>query len=174
MLCQNCNAKEANVHITKIVNGVKNEMHLCEDCAKQKNEFNITPHFNFGFPLSFQNIFEGLVEMSNNVPKYITEEEECPVCHMKFNEFKRTGRLGCSRCYEAFNDNMVPLIKRIHGNIHHNGKVPARTGGKLKVERDIERLREELKTAVAREEYEKAAKLRDQIKELESKAREDK
>lgn len=169
MMCQNCNQREANVHITKIVNGVKNELHLCEECAKQKQELNMT-HFNFGMPLSFQNIFEGFVEASGNIPHYIKEERECPVCHLKFNDFKRTGMLGCGNCYNAFKDDMTPLIRRIHGNIEHTGKVPARTGGALKVRREIGRLKEELKLAVNHEEYERAAKLRDEIKNLESKS----
>lgn len=173
MLCQNCNQKEANVHITKIINGAKTEMHLCEECAKQKNEFNITPHFNMGFPLSFQNIFEGLVEMTGNMPKYMEKEDECPVCHLKFEDFKRTGMLGCSKCYEAFKSNMTPLIRRVHGNINHTGKVPKRTGGILRIEREIDKLREELRLAVTNEEYEKAAKLRDKIKEIEARAKED-
>lgn len=173
MICQNCNQKEANVHITKIINGVKNEMHLCEDCAKKQKEFNINSHFNFGTPLSFQNLFEGFLEMSGNAPQYTTREDECPLCHMKYEEFKRTGKLGCSKCYEVFNANMKPLIRRIHGNIHHTGKVPARTGGILKVKRDIEKLKEELKTAILREEYEKAAGIRDKIRQLENKEKEE-
>jgi protein arginine kinase activator len=167
-MCQNCNEKEANVHITKIINGNKTEVHLCEDCAKQKSEFNITPHFGFGMPLSFQNILEGFVEAMDEAPKYIKKENTCPVCGMSFDNFRKTGRLGCGNCYDAFNENMMPLIRRIHGNIQHNGKVPRRTGGIIKVKRDVERLREELRTAVSREEYEKAAALRDQIKKLET------
>jgi protein arginine kinase activator len=166
-MCQNCNEKEATVHITKIINGNKSEVHLCEDCAKQKNEFNLSSHFGFGMPLSFQNILEGFVDVMDDAPKYVKKENICPVCGMSFDNFRKTGRLGCGNCYDAFNDNMMPLIRRVHGNIQHNGKVPRRTGGILKVKRDVERLRDELRIAISREEYEKAAELRDQIKKLE-------
>ncbi|KRQ86080.1 UvrB/uvrC motif protein [Caloramator mitchellensis] len=169
MLCQNCNQREANVHITKIVNGVKQEMHLCEECAKQKNEFNMINPFNLATPMSFQNILEGFFEMMGGVPQQIPEPVTCPVCHQSFDEFKRTGKMGCANCYRTFNNEITPIIKRVHGNINHTGKVPKRTGGILKIKRDIEKLKEELKIAIMNEEYEKAAKIRDQIKELESK-----
>jgi protein arginine kinase activator len=169
MMCQNCNEKEANVHITKVINGIKTEMHLCEECAKQKNEFNTGSYFGFGMPLSFQNILDGFVEAMDGTPKYIKKQETCPTCGMSFENFRETGRLGCANCYKAFEDKMTPLIRRIHGNIEHNGKIPRRTGGILKAKKSIEKMRDELKNAVNHEEYEKAAKLRDEIKELESK-----
>lgn len=168
MMCQNCNQKEANVHITKVINGMKTEMHLCEECAKQKNEFSTGAYFGFGMPLSFQNILDGFVEAMDATPKYIKKEETCPTCGISFENFRETGRLGCANCYEAFENKMIPLIRRIHGNIEHNGKIPRRAGGMLKVKKDIEKLRDELKNAVSHEEYERAAKLRDEIKKLES------
>lgn len=169
MICQNCNQKEANVHITKVINGIKTEMHLCEECAKQKNEFSTGSYFGFGMPLSFQNILDGFVEAMDGTPKYIKKEETCPICGMTFENFRETGRLGCANCYKAFEDQMIPLIRRIHGNIEHNGKIPKRAGGMLKVKKDIEKMKDELKNAVNHEEYERAAKLRDEIKKLESK-----
>lgn len=170
MLCQNCQQREANVHITKIINGVKQELHLCEECARENNEFNINimNPFSFASPMSFQNILEGFFEIMGS-PYQIPEPITCPVCHQSFDDFKRTGKMGCANCYRTFNAEITPIIKRVHGNIQHTGKVPKRTGGILKIKRDIERLKEELRIAVMNEEYEKAAKLRDQIKELESK-----
>ncbi|CDF58932.1 protein-arginine kinase activator protein McsA [Thermobrachium celere] len=168
MLCQRCNQKEANVHITKIINGVKTELHLCDECAKQSEDINVNFPINFGMPMSFQNILDGFVEMLGGAPKTY-EEEVCPVCKMTFNDFRNKGRLGCGRCYSAFSQKITPIIKRVHGNIEHTGKVPARTGGELKLRRDIQRLKEELKIAINKEEYEKAAKLRDEIRYLESK-----
>ena len=169
MLCQSCNQKEANVHITKIINGVKTELHLCEDCAKQKNEFNFSSPFSFGSDLSFQNILDGFVEvMGGSKPQYF-EEQKCSVCGTTFEDFRRTGFVGCGNCYKEFNKNIVPLIRRIHGNIHHTGKLPRRAAGLLKLKRRINNLKEELKMAVNNEEYEKAAKIRDEIKELEAK-----
>lgn len=166
MLCQNCSQKDASVHITKVINGIKSEMHLCEDCAKQKNEINTGGYFGFGIPLSFQNILDGFVEAMDGSPMHVKKQETCQSCGMTFDKFRETGRLGCAKCYEAFEDKMLPLIRRIHGNIEHNGKIPKRAEGVLRVKRNIEKLREELKLAVDHEEYEKAAKLRDEIRKL--------
>lgn len=167
MKCQNCNSKEANVHVTKLINGVKSEMHLCEDCAKHKQEFSIST-VNFGFPMSFQNIVDGLFEVMGAPKQHINEVSRCSVCGMSFEDFRSVGKVGCSNCYETFSANMLPLIKRVHGNISHTGKIPKRTGGLIKFKRDVEKLKEELKLLVANEEYEKAANIRDEIRTLEN------
>jgi protein arginine kinase activator len=167
MKCQNCNVKEANVHVTKIVNGVKSEMHLCEDCAKQKQEFGMNT-ISFGFPMSFQNIVDGLFEVMGSSQQIISQGERCSVCGMTFEDFRSNGRVGCSNCYNTFSRNMLPLIKRVHGNIQHTGKIPKRTGGMIKARRDVEKLKLELKSLVENEEYEKAAFVRDEIRNLEN------
>lgn len=167
MICQNCNTREANVHVTKINNGIKSEMHLCEECAKQKQEFGFNT-IGFGFPMSFQNIVDGLFEVVGSPLQVNNEENVCSVCNRTFEDFRNNGRVGCSNCYNTFSKNMVPLIKRIHGNIQHTGKIPKRAGGMIKVKRDVEKLREELRTLVQNEEYEKAAGIRDEIKKLDN------
>lgn len=171
MICQSCNQREANVHITKIINGVKTEMHLCDECAKNQ-DVNMGNVFNFSSSMSFQNILDGFFEMMGAAPKQI-ESTQCPVCHMTIDDFRKTGRLGCGNCYKTFEEDVTPLIRRIHGNIQHTGKVPGRTGGVLKIKRDVDVLRDKLKNAITSEEYEKAATIRDQIKELESKLKKD-
>jgi protein arginine kinase activator len=171
MLCQSCNQKEASVHITKIINGVKTEMHLCDECAEQQ-DVNLNTQFGFGMPMSFQDILEGFFEAMGGMSPHVVEKEHCPVCNMTFDDFRRTGRFGCSNCYKTFNRDAVPIVKRIHGNIKHTGKVPGRTGGVIKIKRNIENLKEQLKTAINNEEYEKAAALRDEIRNLESKLNE--
>ncbi|EYE88934.1 excinuclease Uvr [Fervidicella metallireducens AeB] len=173
MLCQSCNEREANVHITKIINGVKTEMHLCDECAKAMHGEKVGLGYEMGMPLSFQNILDGFVEMMGGFPQSIIGEKTCPLCKMTFEDFRRNGRIGCDECYKTFKDEMIPLIRRIHGNIQHNGKLPRRTGGILKYKRDIDRLKDELKNAVSKEEFERAAKIRDEIKELEMKLKEE-
>lgn len=169
MICQSCNEKEATVHITKIINGVKNEMHICDECARQNQEYNIMSQGNLGFSLPFQNILDGFFEvMGAPAQTPSVEEKVCPVCNMTFEDFRRTGKFGCSNCYSAFEPKIMPIVRRIHGNIQHTGKVPKRTGGMLKLQRDVEKLKEQLKIAVGNEEYESAAKLRDEIRRIES------
>jgi protein arginine kinase activator len=172
MLCQSCNQRDANVHITKVINGVKNEFHLCEECAKQKQEINMGIPFNMSSSLSFQNIMDGFVEMMGNSTPPQQEQKKCETCGMTFDHFRRTGKVGCGGCYEAFGKNLTPLIKRIHGNLQHTGKLPKRTGGLLKLKRSVDNLKSELKMAINNEEYERAAMVRDQIREIESKIRE--
>lgn len=172
MLCQSCGQKESSVHITKIINGNKVEMHLCEDCAKQKHDFNINSSLNFGVPLSIQNILDGFFETFSETPKTMNDEISCPVCHKTLSDFRRHGNLGCGNCYKTFKDSMVPIVRRVHGSTEHTGKVPKRAGGAMKMKREVDKLKEELNILVKNEEYEKAAKLRDEIKELESKINE--
>lgn len=86
---------------------------------------------------------------------------------MTYSQFSKVGRFGCSSCYKYFNDRLDPLFKRVHGNTTHMGKVPVRVGSHIQAKRKIEGLRQELQQKIAEEEFEKAAKLRDEIRELE-------
>lgn len=172
MLCQICNKRTANVHMTKIINGVKSEFHICEQCAKEKVDLGINVQVpEFEAPFSFSNILAGLMDFTGTGTLSYTaqKQEKCPGCGLSYDEFKSTGRFGCSKCYDIFGGRLEPLFKRIHGNTQHTGKVPKRTGGIIKVKRDIEKLKYEQKKAIDNEEYEKAAELRDKIKDLESK-----
>jgi Uncharacterized protein with conserved CXXC pairs len=170
VLCQICNERPANVHLTKIVNGEKQEFHICEQCAKEKEGLGISNGFaEFDVPFSFSNILAGLMDFTGSMPYTAQKQVKCPGCDLGYDDFKKTGRLGCSQCYEVYGDRLEPLLKRIHGNTQHTGKVPRRTGGIIRVKRDIEKLKYELKKAIEEEEYEKAAQLRDRIKDLEGK-----
>lgn len=171
MLCQICNERPATVHITKVLNGTKVELHMCEECAREKEGIDLTagiPQFETSF--SLPNILSGMMDFVNaGVVQHTGQSQlRCKGCGMDYESFKKTGMLGCSQCYENFESRLEPLIKRIHGNAKHTGKVPKRTGGLVRVKRDIERLKYELNKAIENEEYEKAAELRDRIKALEN------
>ena len=102
-----------------------------------------------------------------------TEEErvghvQCPRCGLLYSSFKETGRLGCSECYAAFQFQLRPLLRRIHGDTRHRGKSPARGAGVVTSTRAIQRLHDDLQRAVEREDFEKAASLRDEIRRLEA------
>lgn len=96
----------------------------------------------------------------------VTSETVCKSCGMGINEFLRTGKLGCSNCYEAFNPQIKQLLKRIHGNTSHVGKIPKGASSKLKVKRKMEVLRQELAEAIVEENFEKAAEIRDKLKQI--------
>lgn len=168
MLCETCNKREATVHFTKVVNNQKTEYHLCELCAREKGE-------ELDFPLgldpgfSIHNLLAGLLDMGGASPqsdKAVIRDDCCPKCGLSYAKFRQSGRLGCGDCYSAFADQLEPLLRRIQGTSSHSGKVPDRQGDTIKLQRKIGRLVEELKQVVDREEFELAAELRDQIKEL--------
>lgn len=168
MLCESCKKNEATIHITKIINGVKRETNLCEKCAKEKQglEFN-GDLFDAGTPFTFQNILSGIVDyinQANNIDKNV--EPVCSNCGTTYSEFKKTGLLGCSQCYKNFKQTVMPIINRVQLGYEHTGKIPKKLGKNIIEKKRVVTLKEELQKAIAAEEYEKAAELRDKIKEL--------
>jgi len=156
MLCNDCGKNNANVHLTKIINGKKTETHLCEDCAKKYATFNST--------FSLQNIMTGFL---TDTKLETTENIFCEKCGMSYDEFKEYGKFGCSKCYSSFKKRVAPFIRNIHGHDYHIGKIPAKAGIDLKNKKEIEKLKINLKESIELEEYEKAAELRDEIKRME-------
>ncbi|WP_433944266.1 UvrB/UvrC motif-containing protein [Paenibacillus sp. SN-8-1] len=167
MLCQECGKRPASLHFTKVVNGEKTEFHICEACAREKGE--MIPGTSGGF--SIHSLLSGLLDISPSGKGQLvgknTENLQCKECGMTYSQFSKVGRFGCSSCYKYFNDRLDPLFKRVHGNTTHMGKVPVRVGSHIQAKRKIEGLRQELQQKIVEEEFEKAAKLRDQIRELE-------
>jgi len=164
MLCQQCQKKVANVHFTQIINGKKIEMYLCKQCANEKGQFGFSPQLNLG------DFLWGIPAFSANTgfPQVKQPEQvRCNVCGMSFEDFRKTGKLGCANCYKVFRDNLSPILRRIHGSIEHTGKIPGKVSKCLKTTNELESLKTELAAAIEKEEYEKAAVLRDKIKELE-------
>src|SRR5262249_27897604 len=93
---------------------------------------------------------------------------QCSNCGMHYSTFKETGRLGCAECYSSFAIKLRPLLRRIHGSTRHVGKLPAREGDHVSPARQVQRLHDELQRAVEREEFERAAEIRDRIKKAET------
>ena len=97
---------------------------------------------------------------------------QCPDCALTFAQFSQIGRMGCSGCFKAFEDKLGPLLRRIHGSTRHSGKVPRRSQSAVRVKRELDRLKEELQQRIRGEEFEEAAKLRDQIRKMEQELKE--
>lgn len=162
MLCQNCKKREASIHYKEIINNQMTELHLCEECAREKG-------FDFSsFVLA--NLLGGLAESMGKptAPPVASKEDKikCSRCGLTYLQFKQSGRLGCSQCYESFKEPLTLILRKIHGGITHTGKVPLGIGQEVGVRREILRLKQELTGAVKKEAFEEAAKIRDQIKEL--------
>lgn len=163
MLCQNCQKRNANVHITQIINNNKIEKYLCDQCANEKGKF------GFGSSINLSDFLSGFIVSSNNETKMDIEPKgsTCEICGMNFEDFRKTGKMGCGSCYQSYGDKMKPILKRLHGNSEHVGKAPAAVSKGLEFSREIEKLKELLGKAIQTEEYEKAAEIRDRIKEME-------
>ena len=163
MKCDNCN-KTATVHLTEIKGGKKIEKHLCEQCAAQSEGLPVKSH------MPINELLTNFVMAHSGMQKQ-QEGTACEHCGISWAEFRQAGLLGCSHDYSMFERELTPLLQRAHeAATHHVGKVPTRRGGTgvpVKRQVDVGKLRRELQKAVEAEDYEKAAKIRDQIKQAE-------
>lgn len=172
MLCQKCNENEANVKYTQVINGDKKEMFLCEKCSKEMEIGNI----NFNIPINFSSFFGDLLENYSDtefLPNIIKQEElKCDICNMTFSEFINTGKFGCANCYNVFSNKIDPILKNIHLSNRYIGRKPLLLNEKAEVKNkkqnnnnsEIEKLKERLNKAIKEENYEEAAKIRDEIR----------
>lgn len=157
MKCQKC-TKAATMHITELLEEEQfEELHLCEDCATKylyepagvkKNGLKATP--------------------TEESDEFNPTKNECGVCGIKFVEFRNSGRLGCPHDYQEFRDELIPLLENIHGETRHVGKAPRRLPQTRKTQGELIQLRKQLQSAVTREAYEEAARIRDRIRQLEN------
>jgi protein arginine kinase activator len=168
MTCQECGERQATLHFTKIINGEKTEFHICEDCAKEKGE--VLPGINNSF--SIHNLLSGLLNFDapgGVVNHNISKPLQCEKCGLTYSQFSRSGRFGCAACYKSFGERLEPLLRKVHsGNISHRGKIPLRSGNLIQTRREIQELKDKLQRSITNEEFELAAQLRDQIRQLEN------
>ena len=166
MKCQKCD-KPATFHITDLIDGKPNELHLCEECgtaflAPASEASDVMPAMA---GLLAQQLAVG--ETAEELARL--DQRTCPVCGITFLEFRKQGRLGCPHDYTYFAKELEPLLMNIHGETHHVGKVPQHCAKDAEQQTQLIRLRREMKEAVAGEEYEQASKLRDKIRAIEEK-----
>jgi protein arginine kinase activator len=158
-----CGKNPATVHFTEIHDNRMTEIHVCERCAEEKGlQASATTH-----KFDIADLLTGLVDTMSSSDEERVGRIQCPRCGLLYSAFRETGRLGCAECYSAFQFQLRPLLRRIHGDTRHRGKVPARDGEGAVRSRQIQRLHDELQRAVEREEFEHAAAIRDEIKRLE-------
>jgi len=159
MICDSCKKTDATVYLAKIVGGKLLKVNLCEACAKQKGVEDAA-----GFAEDLLIGLGAAEEMKAEAPG-----AQCTVCGFTQADFKKTGRLGCSACWDAFEIGLASLLKAMHKGDHHVGKVPAKAMHTLALNGKIHDLAEQLEKAVREEKYEDAAQIRDEIRELETK-----
>ena len=165
MMCQSCGKAQATTHFKRIINGEVTEGHLCEDCAKALGVNDMFSGFNFSFSDLLSDFFA-----DSPVAALSANSVRCDNCGSSFNDIVKSGRIGCADCYETFFDKLMPSIHRLHGNTKHEGKVPLNAvTNETDEQSKITALREEMNRAIESEDFEKAASIRDEIKELEGK-----
>jgi protein arginine kinase activator len=144
--CSICN-KNANVHLTQIVNNKIHKIDLCESCAQKKG---VTDPEGFS-----------LAELFAKPTAAVTSEKvqlHCPKCGLSAADFSRTGRLGCADCYDVFKPLLLPILEDMHEGVSHQGKVPTITLSRQSNQLQLKKLKDFLSKAIAEEAYEKAAK----------------
>ena len=157
MHCDVCKTNQATVFLTQIVDGKMQKVNLCEACSKEKGVTDPT-----GFALA--DLLLGLGAAQEMERGGVVQK--CPACGFSQADFKKTGRLGCATCYTTFAEGLGTLLKGMHKGTDHVGKVPARLAKSLERETQLKNLHRDLKKAVASEDYESAATIRDQIRHL--------
>ncbi len=157
-LCDICQENPATVHNTEIVNNKLKKLNLCEQCAREKG-LGITAHFGVA------EILKGLTEAQQE--ETTEPEQTCDFCGLSFSRFRKVGRLGCSHCYETFYEQLEPILSDIHKKTEHVGKSPSAAAIIDTTTKQLSDLNRELRRAVEDEEYERAAELRDEIRQLE-------
>lgn len=158
MLCDNCLKREATVRYEENINGERKKVNLCKECSDKLGIFNINFIDNM-----FMSFFDDPINIESE--KLKEKDRNCPKCGYSFFDYVNTGLLGCSTCYETFKDKLEPVLHKLHGKTYHI-KLKERTNKNDRNNSSIEELQEKLKQSIEKEEYEKAAVIRDEIKKL--------
>ncbi len=160
MICQKCKQQQATTHVKQTVNGKTTEMMLCSSCASALG-MNVLSTSSFDVGNLFGSLFaEPFLRESS-------QQSCCPGCGKTLKEIVQSGLVGCPNCYTTFYERLLPSIQRIHGKTTHVGKVAAAGSVACRKDHELETLRTALEEAVAKQEFERCAQIRDQIKELE-------
>lgn len=165
MMCEDCGIRPAKFHLMTIINGERVERNLCPTCmAKHQKQI---PGIDFS---NLAGILNSILENKNTSEREKQEVElesyTCEQCGMTYAEFQKCGMLGCANCYQAFKAPLTALLQRVHGNTQHAGRIPGGVRSGVSIRMNIDRLKQKLQRAIADEEYEQAAKLRDAIRAL--------
>ncbi len=166
MICEKCKLKQAKVHVIKIINGKKTSINLCEHCAKTYENIIIEASKGKNINNLVSSLFDTIHGQTDHSMDYSVPK--CNGCGLTLDGFRKSGRLGCRDCYDMFKGNLDMILEKVHGKTIHVGKIPHRTGGELKIKNEILNLKKALKEKIKKEEFEAAAVIRDEIKELEN------
>ncbi len=157
MLCEECGKNQAEVLMTTVVNGQSATRHLCRECLKKYQAGDLQ-----ALLAAILSTMAGkLQEPDEETPDII-----CPKCGETYAEFQKTGMLGCAECYAAFRRELTPLITRVQGRTQHAGRRPPVSEEEQARQDRMEALRVQMEAAVADENFEEAARLRDELRAM--------
>ncbi len=170
MQCEMCKEREATVHLTQVVGSEVKKVNLCEGCAAKSG-------LDIKGTISITDLLMGLSgggkapAGGGKPPREEAPEAErtCPRCHMRRADFRKTSRLGCADCYAAFAPELAPMLHNMHRAHQHTGKIPARESQSIQASAELAALQKALEKAIAEEQFEEAARLRDRIAALRGK-----
>jgi protein arginine kinase activator len=164
MNCEICKVRPAKVHYTEVVNNQMTKMNLCLECAEERG---VDVHKGGNFGLG--DLVAGLIDTAVDADAERISKVHCPSCGYQYSDFKRIGRLGCPDCYDAFESQLIAVLRHVHGSTQHAGKKATRQSERHAVREKVAALREDLTLAIRDEDYERAAAIRDEIRALETK-----
>lgn len=169
MLCENCGKRPADYHYKININGNVTEKHLCAECASALGGGQFMPGAMAASHMQtpdFADLLNSFL-LGGNYSDVRKETEHCRLCGASLEDIANSGKMGCPECYNFFAAQIEPGIRRIHGPVVHTGKVPGHAGEAVKKKRRVDQLKSDMDAAVAAQEYEKAAKIRDELRALE-------
>jgi protein arginine kinase activator len=163
MICQICKDRVATIRLKEIINDVVTEIHMCKEC------FEIREQEGGAFATaSPEKASDSSLQKARKQAGIKSKTLKCPACGTTDEELRANGRLGCGDCYHTFAESLEPILNRVHGFTEHRGKRPCLVARNLDLKTELRHLQEDLQNAILTENYERAAKLRDKIKEFEN------
>lgn len=165
--CEICHEEDAVIHVQQIMGNEVIDLHLCEKCAHEKGIISKSDSLE----LSLSELLTGLLD-TKGAAENIKKRNVCSNCGMKYEEFRKDGRVGCSECYNSFHEAVLSILSNFTPNPRHKGKFPKKLLAYKKLLVDKEQMKEKLQEAIEKEDYETAADIRDRISELEKAAEE--
>ena len=169
MKCHLCGKNEATIHYVEIVDGQKTSQWICLECAEKEGIAlgEPAPLSHGGLEAFLGGMLSSTGGGQRSAPETHAEGPVCEVCGYPYGQFRERWLLGCPACYGAFREQLLPVLRRYHGDVRHVGKVPRSRGPRAALGREVARLKSLLQQAVDQESYEEAARLRDEIREKE-------
>ena len=164
MICQICKENQATIHLTQQKSDRVVKIHVCRRCAEEKG-FDYLEKSNF----ALGNIISGLFGDSADAVRMKKEAHVCTLCGTSHDDFRDVAKLGCSECYELFKPHLLSVLRNLHVKTQHFGKFPKSRSGRAETVKRVTLLQEELERAIAEECYERAAEIRDELRELDEK-----